>query len=159
MIINYSLSVANMVMNLLKKFCDALLLPGPLWRFIIVSLHNGKLGQLPCKHKSCKQWLSLTTWTRPSNNPMQHIQPLQTHTHRHTNTQTHMKTQHTYTRTLKHLSFTLSQCQRSSLWQYATQMYPAGVGCSSDKLAWIKCQPWSRFAITGAVWGQVSTSS
>lgn len=26
----------------------------------------------------------------------------------------------------------------------------ARVGCTSDKLAWIKCQPWSRFTLSGA---------
>lgn len=38
-----------------------------------------------------------------------------------------------------------------------------GVGCWSDKLAWIKCQPWSRFTLTEAtvnlfIWGQVRQS-
>lgn len=48
----------------------------------------------------------------------------------------------------KHLPLALCLCQRSNE-VICHPVVSTGVGCS-DKLAWIKCQPWSRFTLTGA---------
>lgn len=50
----------------------------------------------------------------------------------------------------KHLSFALCLFQKVLSEAIYHPVVYAGVGCCSEKLAWIKCQPWSRFTLTGA---------
>lgn len=54
-IINYSLNAANMVMSSLKKLGNVIFLPRLLKRFMTLSLHYSRVGQLPISHKICKQ--------------------------------------------------------------------------------------------------------
>ncbi len=108
-----------------------------------ISLHNSKLGQLPCSHKRCKQWLSLwpSIFYSNMNMPTSHT-PMQF-------MQSSMQTQKEIKR--KTPVSLLCICSRGPLWGNIPpcSIY-TGVGYCSEKLAWIKCQPWSRFTLTGA---------
>lgn len=106
-----------------------------------VSLRNSKLGLLPCSHKRWEKWLPL--WPYPifysdMSKPISHS--CGTHDASHTQTKRNKR------KSTCHLCF-VPEVHSEAIYH---PVLSTGVGCSSDKLAWIKCQPWSRFTLTGA---------